>query len=170
VKGTRVPSFIVFKCWKDIMITEKKIRGIAEEKLDGTGMFVVDVLAKPSNKIYVFIDGDSGVTISDCIELSRHIEGRLDRDKEDFELNVSSSGVDQPLKIPRQYKKHIGKKISVLTQDGKKQEGELLNVLDNGISFMPGVKGKKKKKEKTEPVFVSFEDIKETKRLVSFKR
>mgnify|MGYP001055342434 FL=1 len=152
------------------MITEEKIRKIAGEKLDPTGIFVVDVLVKPSGKIYVFIDGDEGVTISDCIDLSRYIEGRLDRDKEDFELNVSSSGVDQPLKMPRQYNKHIGKKISVLTRDGQKQEGELLDVLDNGISFRPDIKGKKKKNEKTEPVFVSFEDIKETKRLVSFKR
>ena len=152
------------------MITEGKIRKIAGEKLDSTGIFVVDVLVKSSGKIYVFIDGDEGVTISDCIDLSRHIEGRLDRDKEDFELNVSSSGVDQPLKMPRQYNKHIGKKISVLTWDGEKQEGELVDVLDNGISFRPDIIGKKKKNEKTEPVFVSFEDIKETKRLVSFKR
>ncbi len=152
------------------MITEEKIRKIAGEKLDPTGIFVVDVLIKPSGKIYVFIDGDESVTISDCIDLSRYIEGRLDRDKEDFELIVSSSGVDQPLRLPRQYNKHIGKMISVLTHDGKKQKGELLEVLDDGISFRPDVKGKNKNSERTEPVFVSFEDIKETKRLVSFKR
>ena len=69
--------------------------------------------------------GDDSVTINDCVELSRHIESNLDRENEDFELNVSSAGLDQPFKVFRQYLKNINKDISVIKTDGQKTKREI---------------------------------------------
>jgi ribosome maturation factor RimP len=151
------------------MITEKQVKKIVDLKLEGSEVFLVDVLIKPNNKIYIFIDGDRDISIDDCISLSRHVEGSFDRDKEDFELNVSSTGLEMPLKMIRQYKKHLGKKVSILKNDGVKLNGVLDSVEDKGINLIPEVKGKKKKDDKTESMFISYSEIKETKRMVSFK-
>jgi len=80
----------------------------------------VGIVISTDNNIKVFIDGDNGVTIKQCVELSRHIENNLDRDKDDFELSVSSAGADHPFLILRQYINNIDQKIRVITLDGKK--------------------------------------------------
>lgn len=140
------------------------------QNLEGTEKFLVDVLVKPGNKIFVFIDGDRDISINDCVSLSKHIEGAIDRDREDFELNVSSSGLDYPFKMPRQYKKHIGKKISVLTAEGTKTEGTLEEATEEGIKFRADVRGKKAKEgNDNESIFLNYNQIKEAKRVVSFK-
>jgi ribosome maturation factor RimP len=89
------------------------IKELVDRHLSGTDRFLVDVLIKPGNRIYVFIDGDHGVTIDDCVKISRMLEAELDREREDFELNVSSSGADQPLRMPRQYPKNIGRSLHI---------------------------------------------------------
>ena len=151
------------------MITEKNIRKLVEDAIKGSDMFLVEVKVKLDNKIYVFVDGDSGVKISDCAEISRFITAQLDRDVEDFDLNVSSSGLDHPFRMNRQYRKNIGKKISVMRQDGEKLAGTLLEVDDEGIVIQPE-KGKKKKNEpELENIHLLFNEIKETKCVVSFK-
>ena len=86
------------------MIEKIKILEIVNNALDGSEKFLVNLKITPDNRIYVDIDGDNGITIDDCIELSRAIEGQLDREEEDFELTVSSAGADQPLKLTRQYR------------------------------------------------------------------
>jgi ribosome maturation factor RimP len=82
------------------MISEEKIAQLVADKLEGTGLFLVEVKVKPSNKIHIFMDAESGgLAISECVEMSRYIESHFNRDVEDFELEVSSPGMDQPLRV-----------------------------------------------------------------------
>ena len=115
------------------MIEKIKILELVNNALEGSDKFLVNLKITPDNRIYVDIDGDNGVTIDDCIELSRAIESQLDRDAEDFELNVSSAGADQPLKMTRQYRKNIGYEVEVLTADGRKLKGILADADESRI-------------------------------------
>jgi len=128
-------------------------------------LFIGEVKVKPGNVIYVFLDGDSGVTVESCIAVSRHIESQLDRDREDFELHVSSFGVGQPLKLHRQYRNAIGREFSITLEDGTKQEGKLLQVQEDKL-----VIEKKGAKKKDPPVAeeILFSDIKTAKIKVVF--
>jgi ribosome maturation factor RimP len=83
-------------------MTETEITDLVNEHFAGSDKFLVEIFIKPINRIFIFIDGDHGVTISDCVALSRFIESKYDRETTDFELNVSSSGADQPIRLPRQ--------------------------------------------------------------------
>lgn len=148
------------------MITREQIRRLAEEKLEGTDRFLVEVMVKPGNRILVFIDSDSRVTIDNCVELSRHIEKQLDRESDDFELNVSSSGLDQPYKLSRQYIKNIGREVAVTDNDGNKVTGILKSADENSFEIL---EIKKIKKEVTEKLYqFKYTDIKETKEIIKF--
>ena len=148
------------------MITREQIRRLAEEKLEGTDRFLVEVMVKPANRILVFIDSDSRVTIDNCVELSRHIEKQLDRESDDFELNVSSSGLDQPYKLSRQYIKNIGREVAVTDNDGNKVTGILKSADENSFEIL---EIKKIKKEVTEKLYqFKYTDIKETKEIIKF--
>jgi len=149
------------------MITERVIYKLVNENLEGTEKFLVEVLIKPANRIYIFIDGDHGVTISDCAELSRFIESQLDRESEDFELNVSSSGADQPIWLPRQYIKNIGRSLQVKLSGDRFVTGKLEEVNEKGIILVSA--GDKKKKLPPETMNIAFEDIIESKVIISFK-
>jgi len=151
------------------MITEKQLTGLIEEHLQGSDKFLTDLTIKPSNRIMVFIDGDHGVSIEDCRKLSRHIEQNLDRDTEDFELMVSSAGADRPLRLPRQYQKHLGKVIEVATVDGRHLEGTLMQADDKGIKIEQEIKKSKKEIEKKE-VVINYNEIKSAKVIISFKK
>lgn len=107
------------------MIEKIKILELVNQALEGTDKFLVNLKVTPDNRIYVDIDGDNGITVDDCIELSRAIESQLDRDEEDFALDVSSAGADQPLKLTRQLVKNIGREVDVLAMDGEKTTGVL---------------------------------------------
>lgn len=108
------------------MIAKEQILQLAEAHLNGTDKFVTKINVSPGNVIEVFIDGDTPVTIKDCVGLSRFIEGSLDRDREDFAIEVSSHGAASPLVNQRQYKKHIGKTFEIKLNDNTKHEGELV--------------------------------------------
>ncbi|MBC35441.1 MAG: ribosome assembly cofactor RimP [Bacteroidetes bacterium] len=150
------------------MIDKNLIIQLTEECLDGTNKFVVEIKVKSGNVIDVVLDSDQSINIDDCIEVSRAIESKLDRDTEDFALNVYSAGLDQGFKLIRQYKKYIGKEVSVLLLTGKKHKGILLEVNSESIKIeIPA--NKKKKTEKTVAEY-SFEEIKETKAVVSFRK
>jgi len=150
------------------MIDKDLIIKLAEEKLEGSDKFIVDIKVKTGNVIDVTIDSDSSISIDDCIKISRNIEFNLDREIEDFSLNVSSAGLDEPFKLLRQYKKYIGKEVSVLLATGKKLKGILLTVNDESLSIeIPA--NKKKKTEKREVEFL-LEEIKETKCIISFRK
>lgn len=116
-----------------ILITKEHILTLANAHL-GTGpLFVTSIRISADNQINVFIDGDEGVTISDCVALSRAIEGSLDREKEDFALDVSSHGATNPISLPRQFKRHKGRNFEVKLADGGKTEGELVDSNDAEI-------------------------------------
>ncbi|MCU0371552.1 MAG: ribosome assembly cofactor RimP [Bacteroidales bacterium] len=137
------------------------------DHLAGSDKFLVDILIKPGNRIYIFIDGDHGVTIADCVELSRCIESNLDRESEDFELNVSSSGADQPIRLPRQYLKNTGRSLQVKLSDDKTVTGKLNEVSENGIVIE--IKEDKKKKISAQILHIDFSQILESKVILSFK-
>ncbi len=154
------------------MITETLITGIIDAKLEEDEMFLVEVAVKPGNKITVMVDHDNGVPISYCIELSKFIEAALDRDDEDFELEVASAGIGQPFKVKRQYLKNIGREVEVLMKDGKKFSGKLISVDDNGFSveFEEKVKieGKKRKELQVKTVSCNFDEVKQVKDIIAF--
>jgi len=108
-----------------IMIERSVINSLVEEKLAGTDYYLVDVSISKDNAISIEIDNDNGVNIDDCVALSRYVEEHLDREKEDFELEVGSSGITSPFKIARQYRKNIGNEVEMLLKSGIKLAGIL---------------------------------------------
>lgn len=155
------------------MISKDRIEKIITPKIEEEGLFLVEIAVSSSNHISVFIDGDKGVTIDQCIDLSRFIEQNLNRDEEDFELDVSSAGLDLPLKVQRQYIKNIGRLVDVVLTNGQKLSGKLLNANDNGIELEVEknvlIEGKKRKQEVTVIDTYRYTDIKSTKIVVSFR-
>ena len=156
-----------------IMIEKDLIRNIVDEYLLNTDTFIVEVAVRPGNIIVVEIDSDNGVSIDDCITISKHIESKLDRDTEDFELEVGSAGTTSPFKIPRQYEKNIGNEVEVLTKDGKKLSGVLKSNDDNDftvtITKMEKPEGAKKKVAVEEDLSFGYNEVKYTKYLIRFK-
>jgi len=150
------------------MISETVIRDLVEEKINNTPLFLVDVKVRAGNKIIVYVDGDTGFTIDECANLSRYIESKLDRDTEDYELEVSSPGVTQPLKVERQYKKNIGKQLQILLRDGIKRTGTLLNSDKHRIQIEEKIKIKGK--TETTTFRIPLIDIKETKVLLTIRK
>jgi ribosome maturation factor RimP len=114
------------------MIAKERITELVNQKIEGTQLFLVDIRVLPGNKIEVFIDGDKGLGITDCVELSRHIEKSLDRTIEDFSLEVSSPGATAPLKLSRQYLKHVGRDLELKLNDGSLFTGTLVEVGKDG--------------------------------------
>lgn len=155
------------------MIEKNIVRQIVEEWLQDKDYFLVDVSVSNDNRIVVEIDHAEGVWIEDCVELSRFIESKLDREKEDFELEVGSAGIGQPFKVHQQYVNHLGKDVEVLTLDGKKYQGELHEVNDDTFSILRQVKKKEESSKRPrlvdELVTFSYDEIKYTKYLISFK-
>ena len=155
-----------------MMIEIEKIKKLAEEKIAESTNFIVDISIKPGNNITVLLDNDAGVSISDCVAMSRHIESGLDRELEDFELNIMSPGLTEPFKIIRQYQKNIGKQIDVLTKENKKIIGKLLSVSDEGIVLevksKERVENKKAKQIIINTINLTFNQVKKTKVVLSF--
>lgn len=153
------------------MINEALISSLAEEKLEGTHLFLLEVKVRTGNRILVTIDGDQGVTIDDCVMLSRHIEGNLDREKEDFELQVSTGGADQPLRLPRQYPKHSGRMLMVTLKDGSTIKGILKSVTADQLELQKITEKTNKKsikQEVAETVMLPFNEIKESVIILAF--
>lgn len=155
------------------MISKESIQEIVENEIQDESMFLVNVAVHPGNKIVVELDSDQSIGIDDCVALSRKIEASLDRDAEDFELEVGSVGLTAPLVLPRQYKKNEGNEVEVLTKDGKKLHGVLKSSDDSGfvLSIEKKVKleGAKKKTTVEEELKYFYDEIKYTKYSISFK-
>jgi len=155
------------------MITKEKIEEIIKPKIDEEGIFLVDVAVSSSNKISVFIDGDKGVTIDQCIALSRFIEQNLNRDEDDYELDVSSAGLDLPLKVLKQYIKNIGRTVDIVLTGGQKFTGKLVNANAEGIDLEIEknvmLDGKKRKQLVAEIMPLTYANIKSTKIVISFR-
>lgn len=142
--------------------------GVVEGLLQETDKYLIDLQVKTGNIITVIIDSDNTVTIDDCSALSKGIESRFDRDVEDFELRVTSYGADKPLKLKRQFVKNTGRKLEVLFQDDKRQNGKLVDVKEYGIVLQPEKK-KKGRQRFVEPLEIAFDEIKEAKIILAFK-
>ena len=153
------------------MITKEQIENLASEALENTDRFVVDITASKSNVISVYIDADSSVTIDHCVELSRFIEGRLDREVEDYELSVSSAGIDYPLLKRRQLNKYIEKDLEITNNEGAKKVYKLLSHTEEQLNVQEATikkLGKLKKVVYSENLELSFNDIKEIKPYINF--
>ena len=155
------------------MINRNVVEGIVNEWLEGKEYFLVDVTVSPDDKIVVEIDHAEGVWIDDCVELSRFIEAKLEREEEDYELEVGSAGIGQPFKVLQQYLIHIDKEVEVLTKEGKKMEGVLKEADAEHfvVTVQKKVKpeGAKRPKLVDEDVTFTYDEIKYTKYLISFK-
>ncbi len=155
------------------MIDKQVIIKLAEEQLSSSDNYLVDVEIQPGNLIIVEIDNDEAVCIDDCVELSRYIEDHLDRDKEDFELEVGSVGITSPFKILRQYQKNVGNEVEMLLNSGIKLSGVLKSADENGVvlTVTKQVKpeGAKRKVTVEEDQAYTFNEIKSTKYLIRFK-
>lgn len=155
------------------MIEREDILRYVEEGLQGTDYFVVDVTVQPGNTIVVEIDNREGVDIDRCVELSRFIESKLDRDTEDFELEVGSAGLTSPFKVLGQYRKNIGNEVEVLTKGGVKLSGVLKDA--GGERFTVTITKKvkpenaKRKIEVEEDLTFAYDEVKYTKYLIRFK-
>ena len=154
------------------MIKKQTILDLIEAHFAGTDKFLVDVKILKGNVIEIYIDAPNHVVIADCVALSRHIESSLDREKEDFELQVSSPGATESFKVLNQYKKYIGTKIKTVTKDGLKYEGVLKSVNEQEFVIEETRREKKiiGKGNHTviEDITLTYNQIKETKSVLPF--
>jgi ribosome maturation factor RimP len=150
------------------MIEKQNIQGIVEEFIRGTDLFLVAVKVSSSNRIIVLADKNKGITIDECAAIHRHIESSLDREKEDFELQVSSPGLDLPFGVIEQYYKNEARKVEVVDNEGTKYAGILKNVTTGGFELETEVRIKGKTKEQKDISF-NFEQIKSTRVILTIK-
>lgn len=166
MRGHKSPLFILK------MFKEKVTRLLQEVLEEESSLFLISKEIKAGNKIVVVIDGDNGVTLSDCMKVSRHIEHNLDREEEDFSLEVLSSGISEGITHIRQYKKNVGRKLEVIIEDSSKVEGTLVTADDEKIKLQwkarepkPIGKGKVTVQKEQE---IPYKDIIKAKVMVTF--
>lgn len=155
------------------MIAKEHIEGLLTGYLaDHEGIFLVEVKTTPDNKIKVFLDSMTMLGLEDCIEVSRWLESQLDREVEDFELQVSSAGIGNPFKVKEQYQKAIGKQVEVAAKDGRKLQGTLAAYEEDALTLEVSkkiiVEGKKKKQVIQEMEKISLNEINTTKEIITF--
>lgn len=156
------------------MISKKRVLELIDQRFEelGNGLFLVDISISKSNSIKVEIDKhEGGVSVSDCMAVSRNVEHNLDREEEDFEIHVSSAGIDRPLRILPQYIKNIGRTVDVVLKDGSKFEGVLLSASEKELMIETTeiVKVEKKKQTIVEQKTFAMDKISETKIVITFK-
>ncbi len=117
------------------MISKELIHQLVEDHLGNGSIFVTNISVGANNQISIAIDGDEGVTISDCVALSRHIEKSLDPEKNEFSLDVSSHGATNALTQPRQFKKHVGRDFEIKLMDGEKTSGILVSFVNDELTL-----------------------------------
>lgn len=128
-------------------LVEDKIRAYLDPMLEAEDCFLVDLKHLPGNKLMVYLDKDSGITISKCVQFSRYLRNYLEEEAllgDDYSLEVSSPGADQPLKLHRQYVKNVGKALKVVLNDGITKTGELIAVEENNIEINDEATGSEK--------------------------
>ena len=155
------------------MITKEQIAEIVNEWLVGKEYFLVDVTVSKDDEIVVEIDHADGVWIEDCVDLSRFIESKLNRDEEDFELEVGSAGLGQPFKVKQQYVNHQGKEVEVLAKDGRKYRGTLTEAGEETFTVTVAEKvkaeGSKRPKIEQVPHTWKYDEVKYTRYQISFE-
>jgi ribosome maturation factor RimP len=154
------------------MVQQEYIEKIVSDVLTDE-YYIIDVSVNKSNVIEVVIDGDKGVTIQKCVEISRHIEEVLDRETDDFELSVFSAGLGNPFRVYRQYLKNIGEAVEVKLTGKNPVKGIIKNVDENGFDLETKIlvkeEGKNKKVEVVKLVQFNFNDQPEVRNSITFK-
>ncbi len=154
------------------MQVEKRVTELVHEKIaDRPELYLVDVKFLPNKRLIVQVDGDQGISIQDCVAISRHVGFHLEEENvidSAYHLEVTSPGVGEPLVLNRQYLKNIGRDLSVKLKDGSLHEGKLLSVGETSIQLEEKVKEKGKKVQLVENTF-ELDQILETRVLISFK-
>jgi ribosome maturation factor RimP len=154
------------------MNIEKRVRELVEEKIkDKPSLFIVDIKMHSNGKLVVLIDGDKGVGIDDCVAISRHVGFHLEEEnviETAYNLEVSSPGIDTPLKSVRQYVKNVGRNLMINMINGPKREGKLTGITADAIIIDEKIKEKGKRAEVIEST-IPIDQIAETKVLISFK-
>ena len=157
------------------MIDKKVGLKLAEERIQelNRGLFIVELSISTRNVISIELDREEGgVSIEDCMSVSRNVEHNLDRETVDFELNVSSAGMDRPLRHHKQFVKNTGRRLTFLKTDGVQIEGTLKSFSADSflVSIERIVKNEKNKNELIAEEFaIPAKEIKEIKRVISFK-
>ncbi|MFN5182059.1 MAG: ribosome assembly cofactor RimP [Bacteroidota bacterium] len=155
------------------MLENSLILNLINSHISGTDKFLVDLKISPSNKIEIYIDAVSGLSVKDCVSLSRHIESSLDREKEDFELEVSSPGAEEPFKVREQYTKNVGRKLKIELLDGTELKGTLKK--HEGSTIILEILNKEKKERgkgkitKNENITLELDKVKKAGVILSFK-
>ena len=137
------------------MLDKNKVQECVEEWLENKDYFLVSVKVSKSNKVVVEIDNKDGVWIDDCCDLSRFIEDHFDREVEDYELEVGSAGIGQPLKVLQQYINNVGNKVEAVTDENKKCIGILTSADENGVTIDGGE-------------LLTYEELKSVKVIIEF--
>ena len=135
----------------------------------GTDCFLVDVRVSPDNVLTVEIDNEEGVDIDRCVALHRFLESKLNRDVEDYELEVGSAGITSPFKVLGQYKKNIGNEVEVLTKDGRKLKSADADRFVVTVTRKVKSETSKRKVEVEEDIVLGYDEVKYTKYLIRFK-
>lgn len=155
------------------MIEKETVKSLVNQWLEGKEYFLTDLSVSADNRIVVEIDHKDGVWIDDCVNLSRYIDQHLNRDVEDYELEVGSAGIGQPFKVLQQYLNHIDKQVEVITTTGEKWRGLLKEANEEGITLTVTVKvkeeGMKRPKLQEQDKPFSFAEIKQTQYVIDYK-
>ncbi|TJZ51779.1 ribosome assembly cofactor RimP [Sphingobacterium olei] len=154
------------------MQVEQRVKELVEEKIgDRDDLFIVSIKMQSNGVLAILLDGDQGISIDDCVKVSRHVGFHLEEEnviETAYRLEVSSPGIDSPLVLLRQYMKNIGRDVRLKLEDGTAKEGKLIAATAQELTIEEKVKEKGKKAEIKEAVF-PLSQIKETKVLISFK-
>ena len=171
-RGQIAPSFWFYQLIRLMTNIEKRVTELVEEKLtELPGVFLVEVKMHAGGQLIILLDGDEGAGIAACAQVSRFVGFKLEEEnviEEAYNLEVSSPGIDTPLKLNRQYVKNTGRRVEVKLADGSKKEGKLSAVTTDYITLVEEVKEKGKKATEAE-VNIPFDKITETRVLISFK-
>lgn len=155
------------------MIQESTVRALIDETIEGTDIFLVDLKIGSGNKISVLVDAIGGLPITDCIKVSRGIEHNLDREEEDFSLDVSSPGLDKPLKVFRQYEKNVSRSLKITLVDNGVFDAKVLGAeeprIDLEVEKVITKSDSLDAVKKGEKIALTQADIKEAKINISFK-
>ena len=154
------------------MIDKQTVQGLVEKWLNDKDYFLTDLTISDDDRIVVEIDHKEGVWIDDCVELSKFIEANLDRDVEDYELEVGSAGIGQPFKVRQQYVNNVGNEVEILLSDGSKLKGVLKDADDDGFTAVVKKKvkpeGAKRPKMVDEDLRLAYGEAKEVKAVIKF--
>lgn len=155
------------------MIEKAKVLKLAAEAIEDTDLYVLGLSISGKNDIKLELEGTGSVTIEDCVNVSRAIEHNLDREEEDFSLQVTTPGVDQPLRDPRQYVKNIGRRVKVRTRDDRVIEGPMVHADESTCTVhfrrKEVIEGTRKKEWVETDEVIPYDQIQETKVQISFK-